>query len=74
VNYVDHTLIQQSSIIHFIEDNWLGGKRLGGGSFDANAGSILGMFDFTHEPRMTPLYLDPELGTVVATPPAAGNP
>ena len=25
VNYVDHTLIDQSSVTRFIEDNWLGG-------------------------------------------------
>jgi phospholipase C len=69
VNYVDHAQITQSSIIRFIEDNWLSGKRLGGGSFDATTGNITGMFDFTSPPRMTPLYLDPELGTVVSTPP-----
>jgi hypothetical protein len=31
---------------------------------------MTGMFDFTSPPRMTPLFLDPELGTVVSTPPA----
>ncbi|HUB17951.1 MAG TPA: alkaline phosphatase family protein [Acidobacteriaceae bacterium] len=46
-NFVDHTLTDQSSIIHFIEDNWLGGKRLGSGSFDAVAGSVDNMFDFS---------------------------
>ncbi|MGH7616240.1 MAG: hypothetical protein ACREPM_03345, partial [Gemmatimonadaceae bacterium] len=55
---------------HFIEDNWLGGKRIGGGSFDAHAGSIMGMFDFSGQPRMAPLFLDPELGTVVSAPPS----
>jgi phospholipase C len=70
VNYVDHAQIIQSSIIRFIEDNWLGGKRLGGGSFDASAGNITGMFDFATQPRMAPLYLDPELGTALSTPPA----
>jgi phospholipase C len=34
-NFVDHTVTDQTSIIHFIEDNWLGGQRIGGGSFDA---------------------------------------
>jgi phospholipase C len=70
VNYVDHAQITQSSIIRFIEDNWLSGRRLGGGSFDATTGNMTGMFDFTSPPRMTPLFLDPELGTVVSTPPA----
>ncbi len=44
-NYVDHTLTDQSSILKFIEDNWLGGERIAG-SFDALAGSIEGMFAF----------------------------
>jgi phospholipase C len=26
---VDHALTDQSSILRFIEDNWLGGKRIG---------------------------------------------
>jgi phospholipase C len=46
-NFVDHTLIDQTSLIHFIEDNWLGGQRIGGGSFDAISGSINNMFNFT---------------------------
>ncbi|GLQ87963.1 phospholipase C [Dyella flagellata] len=45
-NYVDHTVTDQSSITRFIEDNWLGGQRLGGGSFDAVAGKLTKMFDF----------------------------
>ena len=46
-NYVDHTLTDQTSILRFVEDNWLGGQRIGNGSFDMIAGSINGMFDFT---------------------------
>jgi phospholipase C len=46
-NFVDHTLTDQTSILRFIEDNWLGGQRLGGGSFDAITNSINGMFDFS---------------------------
>ncbi|HEY1757975.1 MAG TPA: alkaline phosphatase family protein [Bryobacteraceae bacterium] len=46
-NFVDHTLTDQSSIIRFVEDNWLGGKRIGNGSFDAIAGSVTNMFDFS---------------------------
>ena len=47
VNYVDHTLTTQSSILQFIENNWKLG-RVGGGSFDATAGSLNGLFDFSH--------------------------
>ena len=46
-NFVDHTLTDQSSIIRFVEDNWLKGERLGQGSFDALANSITQMFDFS---------------------------
>jgi phospholipase C len=46
-NYVSHTPISQASVVKFIEDNWLEGTRLGGGSFDASAGSIMDMFDFS---------------------------
>jgi phospholipase C len=68
-NFVDHTPISQASIVRFIEDNWLGGQRLGGGSFDATAGSINNMFDFSSAARTTPLFLDPNLGTQVSTAP-----
>lgn len=46
-NYVDDTLVTQASVVKFIEDNWLGGQRIGQGSDDASAGSLLNMFDFT---------------------------
>jgi phospholipase C len=68
-NFVDHTAISQASIVRFIEDNWLNGQRLGGGSFDATAGSINNMFDFSSAARTTPLFLDPTLGTQVSTAP-----
>ncbi|MFD1560386.1 phospholipase C [Paraburkholderia silviterrae] len=67
-NYVDHTLIDQASVVRFIEDNWLDGKRIGGGSFDATAGSIMGMFDFNRrgEGRYEhKLFLDPQTGLVL---------
>lgn len=44
-NYVDHTVIDQTSILRFIEDNWNLG-RIGDFSFDAYAASISNMFDF----------------------------
>ncbi len=61
-NYVDHTLTDQSSVTRFIEDNWLGGERIGQGSFDAIAGTLHPMFDWT---ASTPaLTLDPATGKV----------
>jgi phospholipase C len=62
-NYVDHVFITQASIPQFIEDNWLNGERLGGGSFDATTGSIMNMFDFTQK-KSVKLILDPTFGTV----------
>jgi len=65
-NFVDHTMTDQSSIIRFIEDNWLGGERIGQGSFDALAGPINNMFDFNDPPRLKPLILDPTTGEVIS--------
>ena len=59
-NTVDHTLTDQTSVLKFIEDNW-GLGRLGHESFDAEAGSLLGMFDFAH-PRDDRLILNPFTG------------
>jgi phospholipase C len=43
-NYIDHTLVDQSSVVKFIEDNWLGGQRIQpGGSFDTIAGTLQNM-------------------------------
>src|SRR5437763_14154118 len=39
MNFVDHSLTDQTSVLRFIEDNWLNGTRIGQGSFDAAAGS-----------------------------------
>ena len=52
-NFVDHTMTDQSSTIHFIEDNWLGGKRIGQGSYDAIASSI------TQHVRLQPKVREP---------------
>lgn len=62
-NFVDHTVTDQSSIVQFIEDNWLNGERIGQGSYDAVAGSLLNMFDFKQLPY-TKLKLDPVTGLV----------
>jgi phospholipase C len=45
-NFVDNTLLDQTSIIRFIEDYWLHGQRIGSGSYDGVANSIDNMFDF----------------------------
>jgi phospholipase C len=63
VNFVDHTLTDQTSVIRFIEDNWRLG-RIGDGSFDALAGPITNMFDFRHRAAPT-LFLDRDSGTPV---------
>jgi|HubBroStandDraft_6_1064221.scaffolds.fasta_scaffold00803_10 phospholipase C len=61
-NFVDSTVTDQSSIIHFIEDNWLGGERIGQGSFDGVANSISQMFDFKNFRFDGYLFLDPGTG------------
>ncbi len=71
VNYVSHDQISQASVIRFIEDNWLHGARLGGGSFDAGSGSIMGMFDFASGGNTPPVYVDPMMGTRLPAPPAS---
>ncbi|MEJ1230292.1 MAG: alkaline phosphatase family protein [Galbitalea sp.] len=45
-NFVDSTPTEQASILAFIEDNWQTGK-LGDASFDARAGTLKNMFDFS---------------------------
>jgi len=61
-NFVDHSITDQSSVLRFIEDNWLGGQRIGGGSFDSVAGSLMGMFNFGSGLHAHKLFLDPATG------------
>ncbi|MGA7557616.1 MAG: alkaline phosphatase family protein [Terriglobales bacterium] len=61
-NFVDHTVTDQTSVIHFIEDNWLGGQRIGNGSFDGIANSIAQGFDFTKIRTNGKLCLSPITG------------
>jgi phospholipase C len=61
VNYVDHSVTDQSSILRFIEDNWSLG-RIGNRSFDVKAGSIMNMFDFTNHHPAKKLFLNPSTG------------
>jgi phospholipase C len=69
-NHVDHTLTDQTSIVRFIEDNWLSGERIQpGGSFDTIAGPLDNMFDFDKRDFERRLILNETTGTVVlATP------
>jgi phospholipase C len=62
-NYVDHTVTDQSSILRFVEDNWLGGQRITG-SFDVLAGRLNSFFDFRN-PDTTPYVLNPSTGLVI---------
>jgi phospholipase C len=64
VNFVDHTTTDQSSILRFVEDNWNLG-RIGSGSFDALAGSLTHMFDFSGKHKAKRLFLDPNTGVVL---------
>ena len=63
-NFVSHNRISQASVVRFIQDNWLNGRRLGGGSVDATSGSIIDMFDFSAGHQNAKLVLDPDTGTV----------
>jgi phospholipase C len=71
-NYVDHTVTDQSSVVHFIEDNWNLG-RIGNFSFDQYSGILLNMFDFDgnwhrehgFQDNSRRLILDPQTGEPV---------
>jgi phospholipase C len=62
-NYVSHQLTNTASIIKFAENNWLGGKPIGGGSYDAISNSLSGMLQF-FAPHFNPVILDPTTGAV----------
>ena len=68
-NFIDHTLTDQTSVLKFIEDNWLAGQRVQpNGSFDTIAGSINTMFDFTRPAQQVEsntVWLDPKLGVEI---------
>jgi phospholipase C len=63
-NYVDSRMVDQSSVIRFIEDNWNLG-RIGGDSNDEKAGSLFGFFDFDNFRFEPPLILNPSTGEPV---------
>jgi phospholipase C len=62
-NYVDSTVTDMTSILRFIEDIFLDGRRIGGGSFDAIAGPLNSLFDLSNPPRLTPLVLNERNGS-----------
>lgn len=64
-NFVDHSLTDQTSILRFVEDNWLNGQRIGQGSFDAIANSITQMFNFATMRQDGSLILNPSTGQPV---------
>jgi phospholipase C len=65
-NYIDHRVTDQSSIIRFVEDNW-GVSRIGGGSTDAIAGTLNGLFDFDDKANARRLFLDPATGQLLSS-------
>lgn len=60
-NYVSSALIDQSSILRFVEDRWADGQRISDTSFDNFAGPIDDLLDFGGV-RATKLLLDPASG------------
>ena len=62
-NYVSQQLTNTASILKFAENNWLGGKRIGGGSYDAISNSLSGMLQF-FAPHIDPVILNPTTGAV----------
>ncbi|KLU64519.1 Non-hemolytic phospholipase C precursor [Desulfosporosinus acididurans] len=64
-NAVINTTVDQSSVLRFVEDNWNLG-RIGGGSFDAEAGSLNDMFDFSQGYSNPPVFLNPNSGEPAA--------
>jgi len=69
-NYIDNTLTDQSSITRFIEDIFLGSTRIGGGSYDAQAGTLMNMFNFTTTngalPNPNVVLMSPTTGAVTS--------
>jgi phospholipase C len=66
-NYVDHSVTDQTSVLRFIEDNWLGGQRIGQGSFDSIASSISSLFDFKQTISNDLFILNEQTGEPVRT-------
>jgi phospholipase C len=68
-NFVSHNRTDQTSVIKFVEDNWLHGQRIGNGSFDTIAGSLSapgGVLDFRTFPDLRRFTLNPTTGEIVS--------
>ena len=68
-NFVDTTVTDQASVTRFIEDVFLSGQRIGGGSADSIAGSLTNMFDFSNgavAPNPNVVQLNPATGVVTS--------
>jgi phospholipase C len=68
-NSIDNTPTDQASVTRFIEDTFLGSTRIGGGSFDATAGTINNMFNFSNgatPPNPNVVLLNPTTGAVTS--------
>jgi phospholipase C len=67
-NYVSHNLTDTTSVVRFIEDNWLAGERIPN-SFDATSGSLDapgGLLNFSAKPHFARVILNPTTGAVVS--------
>jgi phospholipase C len=62
-NYVSSAVNDQTSILRFIELNWLHGEHVSGGSFDHLSGSLMDMFNFG-APAARPVLLNANTGEV----------
>jgi phospholipase C len=72
-NYVDNTFVEQSSILQFIENNWSLG-RIGSGSADASAGSLINSFDFNPNDKRAPaIILNDNTGEIEKIIPSGGG-
>lgn len=72
-NYISHDVIDQSSPIKFIEENWQTGgipDTFGQRSYDTIAGSVENMFDFGNHGSTPKVCISPINGTVI--PPVGG--
>jgi phospholipase C len=67
-NALDSTVTDQSSITRFIEDIFLGSQRIGTGSFDSIAGTLMNSFNFTSNvaPNPNVVLLSPATGKVTS--------
>jgi phospholipase C len=53
-NYIDNTQTDQASVTRFIEDIFLSSTRIGNGSYDSSAGTLMNMFTFTTTSGVAP--------------------